>query len=379
MGDKILLIDDDLQVVRVVSLFLEDRGYEIDSAMLSKEGLEKAKSGDFDLVLLDIGMPDIDGYEVCRQLRADRATADLPIIMFTSAKRGQDRVEAFSSGADDSISKPVSGQELIARVQAMLLRKRRAAAPAKKGKLITLLGCKGGVGTTTAAANIAVGLAQATDDGPAVALAELRSGQGTLAVELALQGRSGLAELLVTEPKNVTAAAVAEQLQDHASGVKVLCAETKPFGAAAALSADHAVRVVERLQGLADYVIADLGVGLEEATREVLKTSYHVVMTLTPDAAAVALAEGLLTEMTDALKLEPDRTTLLLMHREGAGPTVTKASIEERLKRPVAGLIPHQPQLAAEARMGHTPMVAQSPKSIVGQQWQLVAEYVGSL
>jgi DNA-binding response OmpR family regulator len=379
MGERILLIDDDPQVVRIVPLFLHDRGYDVEYAMLSEEGLDKAKSGEFDLILLDVGMPDIDGYEVCRQLRADPLTADLPIVMFTSAKRGQDRVEAFSAGADDFITKPVTGQELIARVQSILLRKRRSAAPAKKGKVIGVVGAKGGVGATTAAANIAVGLAEGAEHRPSVVLVELRSGQGTLAVELGLDRKMGLAELVAVEPKAVTEAAVGAQLQAHGASVQVLCGEVKPAGAAAGLTAEHALRVVERLQGVGEYVIADLGPGWETGTRDVLKEAHHVLVVLTPDAAAVDLAEALLTDIADSLSIEPERTTLLLMHREGAAPTVTKESLEQRLKRTVAASIPYQPQLAAEAAMRQKTMIGQSPTSIVAQQWRLVAEYVREL
>jgi CheY-like chemotaxis protein len=84
MAQKILVVDDDLDSVKLVGMMLQRRGYDIIAAQSGSQALAKAQAENPDLVILDIMMPDVDGYEVCRRLRANPATADLPIIMFTA-------------------------------------------------------------------------------------------------------------------------------------------------------------------------------------------------------------------------------------------------------------------------------------------------------
>ena len=92
---KILVVDDDLQTVKLVGLVLDRKGYEITAARRGEEALEKARNELPDLVILDVMMPDMNGYEVSRQLRADPETADLPILMFTAKSGVQDKVTGF--------------------------------------------------------------------------------------------------------------------------------------------------------------------------------------------------------------------------------------------------------------------------------------------
>jgi adenylate cyclase len=123
MSDTILVVDDLPQNVRLLEAILVPRGYHVVAASSGQEALERVGPEAAELVLLDILMPGMDGYEVCRRLRADPATSFLPVVMITASGE-QEKVAAIEAGADDFIAKPFDQAELLARVRSLLRIKR---------------------------------------------------------------------------------------------------------------------------------------------------------------------------------------------------------------------------------------------------------------
>jgi two-component system KDP operon response regulator KdpE len=130
MSEKILVIDDEETTVQLIAILLERRGYEVIKAFRADEGLRKAYSSQPDLVLLDIMMPDMDGWDVCRRLRE---MSDVPIIFLTARGEVRDVVRGLEMGADDYIIKPYDNDELVARVRAHL---RRSPRPSMSEELV---------------------------------------------------------------------------------------------------------------------------------------------------------------------------------------------------------------------------------------------------
>ena len=120
MAQKILVVDDTPQNIKLLGDLLRSRGYEVTTAANGEQALESIAKSPPDLVLLDIMMPGISGYDVCRKLRENPATALLPIVLATSLDPNQERVKGIEAGADDFLSKPVNQAELFARVKSLL-------------------------------------------------------------------------------------------------------------------------------------------------------------------------------------------------------------------------------------------------------------------
>ncbi|WP_031546311.1 response regulator transcription factor [Salinicoccus luteus] len=116
---KVLLVDDEERMLELLSLYLSPYGYNCKKALGAKEGLEYIGQERFDIVLLDIMMPDIDGWQVCREIREH---SDVPIIMVTAREQKTDIVKGLKLGADDYITKPFDEEELTARMDALLRR-----------------------------------------------------------------------------------------------------------------------------------------------------------------------------------------------------------------------------------------------------------------
>ncbi|MHB8621651.1 MAG: response regulator, partial [Chloroflexota bacterium] len=117
---RVLVIDDSPTNVAAIRLELQQAGYEVMTAATGRAGLETAVAGRPDVVLLDILMPDMDGYEVCRQIRTAPATSGIPVVVITGLHGSADRLLALDVGANDFLSKPVDGVELLARVRSLV-------------------------------------------------------------------------------------------------------------------------------------------------------------------------------------------------------------------------------------------------------------------
>jgi DNA-binding response OmpR family regulator len=117
---RILVVDDISDNIELMRYHLEPAGYSVHAARNSREALAALRREDFDLVLLDIMMPGIDGIQLCRILKTHELTRELPIMMVTAVTQVQDKIRGLEAGADDYITKPFSGAELLARVKSML-------------------------------------------------------------------------------------------------------------------------------------------------------------------------------------------------------------------------------------------------------------------
>jgi two-component system, OmpR family, alkaline phosphatase synthesis response regulator PhoP len=130
---RIVIIEDEKDIVELVQYNFRKEGFEVAGFHRGKEGLEHLRRSGADLVLLDIMLPDVDGLEICRLMRAEERLKSLPVIFLTARGEEIDRILGLEMGADDYVVKPFSPRELVARVKAVL---RRQARPAEKAEVV---------------------------------------------------------------------------------------------------------------------------------------------------------------------------------------------------------------------------------------------------
>ena len=129
MSERILVVDDDPRLAEMVSEYLGEAGFRVTVAAGGRAGLERLAREPFEALVLDLMLPDIDGLEVCRQVRASASdAAEIPILMLTARGDAMDRVVGLELGADDYLPKPFEPRELLARLRALLRRRRRGGA-----------------------------------------------------------------------------------------------------------------------------------------------------------------------------------------------------------------------------------------------------------
>jgi two-component system phosphate regulon response regulator PhoB len=137
--EKILAVDDDPDILKLLQYNLEKEGFSVITAANGQDALRLVRSQPPQAIILDLMLPEVDGLEVCRQIRRDEALSRIPILMLTAKGEEVDRVVGFELGADDYITKPFSPRELVLRVKAILKRSSPREEPAKRISLGDLL------------------------------------------------------------------------------------------------------------------------------------------------------------------------------------------------------------------------------------------------
>jgi CheY-like chemotaxis protein/MinD-like ATPase involved in chromosome partitioning or flagellar assembly len=380
MAEKILIVDDDLETLRLVGLMLQGQGYKIVAASNGAQAITLARSENPDLILLDVMMADMDGFEVARRLRADPAVFDVPILMFTAKAEMDDKIVGYEAGADDYLTKPVHPVELLSHVKTLIARTKKVfpeATPHEEhGQIIAVLAARGGLGTSTLALNLGVSLAQRI--GLDVILAEFRPGRGSWAYELNSRS-TGLLKLLNLEINLITSESVQAELIRHSSGVRLLLASSQPDEASLAADGAHLAAILDRLGILAQVVLVDVGnSSLAELTR-ILALCSQAIVVVDPNPVTISMTRDLL----DGLRMQgfgqAKALSLAMVQRFRFATRASLAEIEEQLKLPLAQVISPFPELAYQANQSGAPLLMVQPQGLAAQQFGALAQRIAQL
>ena len=374
MPQKILVVDDDRDSLKLIGLMLQRHGYQITVAQTGAQALSKAETELPDLIILDVMMPDIDGYEVCRRLRANPHMAHLPVIMFTAKTQVTDKVAGFQAGADDYLTKPIHPAELTTRVEAILRRARVQGEPTPTvtARIVGFLGAKGGVGTTTLMVNVAASMAQPDiGQGKRVVMAELVHGAGTAGLQLGFAHPNGLVTLMSMPADELDQRMVESQLIEH-NGVRMLLAPVEPHSNF--LPVPQVEATVGHLANVSDLLLLDLGTVLGAAAQAAVKLCRYIVLVVEPQRVALTLAQAILADLgtMDVLR---NRVGIVVFNRAPSATIVDKTTVEKLLGDVIA-VIPPAPELAFQAAEVGVPMVQFQPDSLASSQIRDLAKYL---
>lgn len=366
MAKRILVVDDDPTALRLIGYSLQQEGYDVLTAANGLDGLTQARQLHPDLVILDIMMADLDGFEVCRRLRADPATRRLPVLMLTAKGQVADKVAGFRAGADDYLVKPADPGELVARVAALLTR--ASYAEAKEARVFAFVGAKGGVGTTTAAVNASVLLAKG---GHNVVLAEVRNTFGTACLQLNLRPRVSLGRLF-RERDTRTGREIIGALMPHPSGLKVLAGPQQPEEYLE-LTPAMVSSAMDALRHSAEIAILDLPVSFSPAWREAIERSDFVALVTEQDPTSLAAAKMLLI-LLKGYGVPPSNIGGLIVHRARSSTEMSALQISNFLELGLLGVIPSAPEECASAARLGSPVALTQPMASISQAFAQVAE-----
>jgi CheY-like chemotaxis protein len=363
MAKRILIVDDDSDALALISLTLRRRGYEIMTAPGGAEALE-ILAGDLpDLLLLDLMMPFMDGYEVCSRLRADPRTASLPIIMLTAKAQVASRIEGLRLGVDDYVTKPVHPDELVSRICAALDRAVEARAhQGTKGSLIACVGCKGGVGTTTLAVNVALALARRGE----VVLADFLGDAMVYFGQLPFDQLVTLSKLDVDQ---INRAAIERAWVTHASGVHVL------HDVELLANQARAEVVFSRVPDMADFCLLDLGAwafAAQPSRQWILEKCKAIALMVAPGQVEIERGRRILKQLDEWSITTP--VHLVWVSRQATIDPAEVTALGNSLGRAITNVIPYAPELTSQVIEQASLLVTSQPDSPAARALQELAD-----
>ncbi len=370
MAIRILAVDDNPINLKLVSMTLKQAGYEVYTASSGADALSRVDDIQPGLVISDVTMPEMDGYELTRRLRNKPTTAALPIMMLTSRDTAQEKIKGFEAGADDYVTIPFEPSELQARVRVLL---RRVAAPQPEatlvtGKVLAVFSLRGGVGVSTLAANLAVALAQIWGCATGLIDLVLTSGQAALMLNLPL--RKTWADLARAPADQIDADMLDKVLLPHPSKAFVLAAPNRPEQGEL-LTGDKVTRVLTLLKGRYQYLVLDLPHDFGETTLAGLDSADEILLLLSPELASLHAAACAL-DVFDTLKYSRQKIHLILnwtFERRG----LPRREIEDALQHLVEVVIPFAPDAFVGALNRGAPPVLDTPPTPLGALFEDLA------
>lgn len=359
---RILVIDDEPLYHKMISRALEVEKYQLDFASSGTEGLQKAKITRPDLIITDVMMPDINGYEVTKLLRREPQFAHTPIVVLTAQTGLQNKLNSFEAGADDHLTKPFEPAELVVRLAALLRRSESSQAPAvtaqthDPARLIAVHSLRGGTGCSSLTVNLGVGLVSLWKL-PTILL-DLTMVAGQVALMLNATLRRTWADIAKFNPTELELDILESIIAKHESGVAFIAAPTYPTEAET-ISSDILDASLYLLKNQYAYMVADLPHDFTDIVVHALDVADVILMLATPDVASIRAVAAAL-DTYSKLNYPSDKIKLILnatFPKHG----LPKDKIEVALGVPVMVTIPYSTDAFVEAINYGQPLISSKP------------------
>jgi pilus assembly protein CpaE len=361
-ADRVLLVDDEEQIRKLLESALQRHGYEVVTASDGVEALRQIRAQIPDLIVTDVNMPNMNGFELTRRLRADHRTARVPIVMLSARKHADDILTGYAEGADEYIAKPIEMAVLTAKIDVLIKRmKARAGEVIRRGRVLVFLRGKGGAGATTLAVNSAVALAETKMY--KTAILDLSLEFGNVASHLNLRPQHTLASLAETQPDHLDDATFATFIAQDRSGVQVCVGSDMPEHAEL-VTVSAVQQSIDRLRRGSDYLMVDTPASFTQQTLAALDTADGACVVAEPHVASMTAGRACL-EVLDKLSFPKERVLFVVNRTTQTGLETDEVS--RFFNRRPDIVVPYTPAFDDAADRGR-PIVVLHPDNAASKQ-----------
>ena len=340
---RVLLIDDEQFYFKLLQKSLKEPEYKLEYAKSGNEGLAKIPAFEPELLIVDLKLPELDGFEIVKRLRRDPKFGYLPVIVITSQDELSEKLRAFELGADDYLVKPFQPEELVARM-GILARRGRAMQMAQKestitsdSTIITVHSLRGGLGCSSIVVNL--GLAFYKLWGKQTLLLDSVLTAGQVALLLDAKPNATWENLVGLEPENFDDVVVSEIMCSHKSGIRYVASPRYPI-AADTFSGEELKVLMERIKSHNDFIVVDTSHDFSDMAIHMLSMSSTILLVLAPEMASLRTTMSAM-EIYDRLGISLDKVKIAL-NNNSSNPAIKQAQLEKVLKRPIDFVLPFE-------------------------------------
>jgi pilus assembly protein CpaE len=340
---RVLLIDDEQFYFKLLQKSLREAEYKLEYAKSGSEGLAKIPSFEPELLIVDLKLPELDGFEILKRLRRDPKFSYIPVIVITSQDELSEKLKAFELGADDYLVKPFQPEELVARM-GILARRGRAMQMAQKESsgtsettIVTVHSLRGGLGCSSIVVNL--GLAFHKLWGKRTLLLDSVLTAGQVALLLDAKPLATWEHLVGLEVENIDDVVAGELMCSDKSGVRYIASPRYPI-AADTFTSETLKVLVEKIKNHNDFVVVDTSHDFSDMTIHMLSIASTILLVLAPEMASLRTTVSAM-EIYDRLGIPLDKVKIAL-NNNSPNPAIKQAQLEKVLKRPIDFVLPYE-------------------------------------
>lgn len=359
---RVLLIDDEPFYFKLIRGALKAADYELEYAKSGGEGLAKIPSFDPEMLIVDLKLPEMDGFEILERLRRDPKFSHTPVIVITAKDELSEKLKAFELGADDYLVKPFQPEELVARM-GILARRGRAIQMARKeatekeaSTVLAVHSLRGGLGCSSLVVNLGLALHKLWGKQTLLVDGVLTAGQ--VALMLNAKPTTTWETLVGVELENLDDAVVGDLVRLDNSGVYYIASPGYPI-AADTFSNDLLQLLMEKLKSKNNFIVIDTSHDFSDMTIQMLSMSSNILVVMAPEMGSLRTAMSAL-EIYDRLEISLENVKIVL-NNNSPSPAIRQAQLEKVLKRPVDFVLPYEAGEVSRALNFGKPFILENP------------------
>ena len=360
---RILLIEDELFYYKLIAPELKKAGYDLKYVRTGKKGLDTIASYKPEILIVDLRLPDIDGFEIVKRLRSDPAYNHIPVVFITTQNSLDAKLKAFDLGADDYLVKPFQPEELVARLGILARRgkimrfvQEMDDEPSVEATSFAVHSLRGGVGLSSLALNLSISFQQIWIKRTLLVDAVLAAGQ--VAVMLNATPRTTWESMIDIPESEIDDELVNELICQKADSISYVAAPRNPL-ASDSFTPDFWRLVLAKLKRHSNFLVFDTAHDFSDTTITILTSAQRILLVVTPDMASLRAAVSTL-EVYDKIGIRSDQVNLVLNHTNNI--TGIKASqLEKVFGREFDYVLPYEPREVFRAINFGEPFILSRP------------------
>lgn len=342
---RVLLIDDEPFYYKLIRKTLKEADYNLEYAKSGSEGLAKISVFEPEMLIVDLKLPELDGFQILERLRRNPKFGHIPVIVITAKDELSEKLKAFEMGADDYLVKPFQPEELVARM-GILARRGKAAQYVHDLKkdtrksnttVMAVHSLRGGLGCSSIVVNLGLALHKLWEKPTVLVDGVLTAGQ----VALMLDAKPGATweNLVGVEQDGLDDMVVSEMMCLHKSGIHYVSSPRFPIAADTFMN-DILHLFMDKVKARSEYIIVDTSHDFSDMTIQMLNVSTSILLVMAPEIASLRTALSAL-EIYDRLGIDPGKVKIVLNHNS-SNPAIKQAQLEKVLKRPLDFILPFE-------------------------------------